>query len=547
MLKDLFMSLSNNTTLKLSRSQLSWQKILLIVLILLTGLSLRLFALGDIFLWNDETDNFDEQIFKHMSVSLRRYAAAEAQELTLGPAWSLIIAVTCKIFGGVVKVGRMPSVFLGTLAILAVFYLVYSLVKSDEDKKCFAPAFFAAVLTAISIIQIEFSQRIIPYVAVPSLSATIIVTHLKIIKVIRNEILQIKKLILWCILYTIICGFAVYLHLSLTMILVPSVILLVLEYYRFSNKDKEKKIVVFGFLVLSFIAIFLAWIGNAIHTQSGYRFYLAPYYHQINFDAVPFLLSRAYDLLTYNLNLFYNGSLYWPRELNPILLPLVIICILGWFLSTIGKFGNMAKHLSFFAIISLLITALLSLLMKYPFGGVRQNLFMSPFILSFTALGFWFLFRTGLGKIVTGVLVITYLILWSINLPHFYKERSFPYTAQELVNVWKENGKLDFYADGGGRDTIRYLLREYPDIKIEHIDFDNDTLPEAPFFFISPHWSIDDSLWLPHLRETFEKSGYLSEKIIIREATYPVHPDYRQSLYYPANGLWLYKITNKKN
>jgi hypothetical protein len=320
-----------------------------------------------------------------------------------------------------------------------------------------------------------------------------------------------------------------------------------MDYYRCSNTDKEKKTVIFGVFILSFLAIFLAWIGNAIHTQSGYRFYLAPYYHPINLGAVPFLFSRAYDLLTYNLNLFYNGSLYWPRELNPILLPLVIICILGWFLSMIGRFGSIAKHLSFFAIISLLVTVLLSLLMKYPFGGVRQTLFMSPFIYSFTALGFWFLIRSGLGKLVTSVLVITYLILWSINLPHFYKERIFPYTSQELVNAWQKNDKIEFYADGGSRDTIRYLLREYPDIKIEHIDFDNDILPEAPFFFISPHWPIGASLWLPNLTETIEKSGYQVEEIIVRKAAYPVHPDYRQSLYYPANGLWLYKITSKNN
>jgi hypothetical protein len=172
---------------------------------------------------------------------------------------------------------------------------------------------------------------------------------------------------------------------------------------------------------------------------------------------------------------------------------------------------------------------------------------MSPFIFSFTALGFWSLIELRIGKLVTSILVITYLVLWSINLPHFYNERIFPYTTKELMNVWQENGQLDFYADGGGRDTIRYMLREHPDIKIEHIDFDNEVLPKPPFFLISPHWPIEKSLWLPNLTETIEKSGYQSEKIIVREATYPAHPDYRQSLYSPANGLWLYKITNKNN
>jgi hypothetical protein len=525
---------------------ISKKEIAIIVVILLIGLCLRLMFLGDIFLWNDETDNFDEQIYEHMSTSLRRYAATEAQELTLGPAWPIIIAATCKVFGGVVKVGRMPSVFWGSITILAIFYLVYSLVQSDDDKWFFIPALCAAFLTTISIVQMEFSQRIIPYVAVPPLATAIIIAHLKIIHIIQKKILLIRELFLWSILYTLICGFSVYLHMSLTLILIPSFLLLVSSSFRLSNLDKEKRVVVFGVLLLSFLAVFLAWIGNAIHTQSGYRFYLAPYYHPIDLGAIPFILSRGYDLLTYNLNLFYNGELYWPRELNPVLLPLIIICIIGWYYSTIGRFGRKARHLSFFGMISLVITALLSLLMKYPFGGVRQTLFMSPFIFSFTGLGFWILTRSRLGKAIAFFLVVTYIVLWSINIPHFYRERILPYTKQDILNAWEQNGKLTFYGDGGCHVNIRYLMRLYPDVKIKDFAFKNGkTSGPPPLFYISAHWPIDKSLWMPGLRDDLEKSGYQIELIIAREATYPVHPDYRQCLYFPANGLWLYKITKK--
>jgi len=511
------------------------------------GIGLRLIFLGDIFLWNDETDNFDEQIFDHMSTSLRRYAAAEAQELTLGPAWSIIIAVTCKIFGGVVVVGRMPSVFFGSAAILCIFWLVHRLVQPNDDERYFAPAFIAAILAAVSVVQMEFSQRIIPYGAVPFLATLIIMIHLKIVRIVGEDTLPIEKLISWCILYVLICGFSVYLHLSLTMILASSFLLLVWTCVRVSNLDKDKKVSVFGVLTLTFLAVFLAWVGNAIHTQSGYRFYLAPYYHPLNLRAIPFLLSRAYDLLTYNLNLFYNGALYWPRRVNPVLLPLIIICIIGWICSARGRFGQIAKHLSLFGTITLLLTALLSLLEKYPFGGVRQTLFMSPFIYTFTALGFCALIRWRLGKAITGVLVISYLVLWAINLPHFYKERVFPYTAQDLVNAWEVHGKLGFYGDGGCGDTIRYILRDYPDIEAQNLDYEHDILPEPPFFLISPHWSIKGSLWWPTLEEDFEKLGYHTEPIIVREAAYPGQPEYRQCLYYPANGLWLYEITKEKN
>jgi len=526
-----------------SNRHVSRQKIILIIVISLIGLCLRLMFLGDIFLWHDETDNFDEQIFKHMSTSLRRYAAAEAQELTLGPAWPIIIAITCRVFGGVVMVGRMPSVFFGSAAILSIFCLVYRLVRSNDNDRFFVPAFFAAALAAISIVQMEFSQRIIPYGAVPFLTAMIIISHLKIVNILGDKIISIVKLLIWGVLYTLICGFSIYLHMSFTIIFASSFILLAVTVVRLKNLDNEKRVTIFGIFILIFLALFLAWIGNAIHTQSGYRYYLAPYYHALNLGAFYFLVTRAYDLLTYNLNLFYNGGLYWPRRLNPVLLPLVIMCILGWYYSASGRFGRTAKHLSFFGMISLFITALLSLLRKYPFGGVRQTLFMSPFIYTFTAFGFLSLVRLRYGRIVVAVIAFAYFALWGYDLPRFYKERKVPYTAQDLVSAWKQNGKLTFYADGGCVGSTRYMLRSYPNIKIEHF---SGALPESPFFLISTHWPIENSLWIPGLKGNLKKSGYHTELIIERKAAYPVHPDYVQSLYFPANGLWLYKIVQKE-
>lgn len=537
------MKLTTHTIAQRFRNHLSWQRLTLLVIVLLIGVGLRLILLGDIFLWNDETDNFDEQIFSHMSTSLRRYAAAEAQELTLGPAWPIIIALTCRIFGGVVIVGRIPSVFFGTAAIIAVFLLVLCFTQSNDDKKFFLPAIIAGGLTAISMVQMEFSQRIIPYGAVPFLTTVIVILHLNIIKTLRDETTSITKLLWWGVLYTLICGFSVYLHMSFTIVFASSFTLLAVTVIRLKNLDDEKRVTIFGVFTLIFLAVFFASIGNAIHTQSGYRFYLAPYYHPFDLGAICFLITRAYDLLTYNLNLFYNGALYWPRRLNPVLLPLIIMCLLGWCYSASGKLGRIARHLSLFGAIALLITALLSLSEKYPFGGVRQTLFMSPFIFAFTGIGLWTLIRLGVTKAITVVILGIYLILWSINLPHFYRERILPYTAQDILNAWEQNGKHTFYADGGCGGNIRYMMRSYPDVKIQDFGFKNGMPPEPPFFLISAHWSIENSLWIPGLKDDLEKSGYQIELIIVREATYPVHPDYRQSLYFPANGLWLYKIT----
>ena len=201
------------------QKQLNRWKIWLLIAIFIIGVGLRLIALGDVFIWNDETDNFDKQVYDHMSTSLRKYIAAEAQELTLGPAWSLIIALMCKLFGGTVLVGRLPSLFFGSAAILAIFYLTYCLFQTKDDKKPFVPAIFASGLTAVCIVQMEFSQRIIPYSSVPFLATGIIIAHMKIINIIKKRVLKIKELAIWSILYAVICGFSVYMHLSITMII----------------------------------------------------------------------------------------------------------------------------------------------------------------------------------------------------------------------------------------------------------------------------------------------------------------------------------------
>ena len=128
---------------------------------------------------------------------------------------------------------------------------------------------------------------------------------------------------------------------------------------------------------------------GAKNPKYGYRPYLADYYEAPSLHAIPNLLLHAYGLGSYALNLFYNPALYFPNRLNPAILPLVLICILGWGLALWGQFGREIRHLAVFSAAAIALPASLSSLRVFPFGGVRQLLFLGPFLMAFAALGLY--------------------------------------------------------------------------------------------------------------------------------------------------------------
>jgi len=533
----------------LDLSTFKWNRLLLVLVILFVGMVLRFHGLEDIFLWNDETDWFDEEVYGHKSLGLLRYAALKAQEHSVGPAWPIIVRLACKALGGTAMVARIPSVLFGTATILAILFLVYYVLKSHSRKSAFVAAFLAALLTAISIPQIEFSQRTYPFGTIPFLTTLLVLLHLEIVKVIQSDRLSIEKFSILAFLYALIAGFSIFLHMSFSIVLVSSFFILLVLARRFLKLDHQNQVTFIGISALAVLSVFLAWIGNEIHispNQTGYRPYLASYYHRLDSGAIFFLLTRVYDVMTYHLNLFYNGALYWPRQLNPVLLPLVGFCIFGWIYAAFGKFGQVAKHLSILAIMCLILIAVLSFLKKYPFGGVRQTVFMAPFLFSFTAMGFYALGRSARWKPIAVVVGVAYIILWIINLPHFYQERIIPFDSRELLTAWEQSGKPKVYTLSGCKDSIKYRMRQHSQVEVQNLPF---PLPnDQVFLIVSIHGAIEDGhgLWRPRLQEEIKRSGYITTLIMKRIPKYPWKPDYRQSLYFPPNGLWVYKMSVKK-
>jgi len=528
--------------IKKAMCRTNWRRVLIVAAVTAAGLLLRLQGLENVHLWHDETDWFDEQIYDAGTMSLRMYAALKAQEHTVGPAWPLVVVAACKVFGPTAAAARMTSVFLGTAAIPGVFWLVYWTLRAGSRRKPFLPALLAASLTAMSMVQIEFSQRTYPFEAVSCLSAVLVILHLQIVAALEREDFHADRFMASVVLYALLAGFAAYTHLAFVLVLIASFTGLLWEGRRFTQWDRTRRVIVPCVGILVGLGVFWALFGHVLHMSQGpYRPYLASYYHPLNPAAVVFLVSRFYDLIVYHLNLFYHVELYWPRELNPVTLPLVGLCLVGWFGAAVGRFGRAAKHLSLLAAAAVLMPALMSLVRKYPFGGVRQTLCIAPFLFAFTAMGWAELARLRVGRWLSIGLAAAYAALWAVNLPRLYEDRVTTCDARVVREVWEQRGKPMIYALGGCQHAVRYRAGRRSGMTIE-------ALPESPpeetsFLLVSTIWPVEGSLWRPALQEEMQSLGYEVTAIRARNPRHPVHPDYIQSLYYPPNGLWIYCVT----
>ena len=513
-----------------------WRWVALAVIVL-GALLLRTHDLSRIFLWLDETDMFNEYVYGDHPKSLVDFALTTRNTTTVTWGWPAVIWIVTKLFGPTVGVARMPTVIASTLGVLLIFVLVYHLLPRDYNGNRVFPALFAAGLAAISMPQLEYAQRTYPYGVTPCLAAAILLAHFEVLRAASDGWKYSPRMIRAVALYTAVVSIALCIHASLAFL--PAISALILAFGAIQDVRRqpwEQKGKLLALAAGAGSVLFVVALLNAKNPKFGFRPYLTQYYEPVAFKSIPKLLGHAYDLATYHLNLFYNPALYWPERLNIVLLPLVAICILGWSAAALGKFGLGPRRLALLGLAMLATTAVLSLVKVFPFGGVRQSLFFNPFFLIFTALGFYSFRFYPATRIVGTVAATAYLALWAVNLPRFYQERQTAYTADDLVSAWTQTGKLPVYARECERE-IRYELRAHPEIQV-------NTLPKIstpPYLLITTHHWIGDNTWFSGFPEYLESAGY--KATIVKQAP-GLHLDSRsQSLYFPANGLWIYKIT----
>lgn len=515
----------------------------LLAAIVLGALVLRAHDLSQIFLWLDDTDFFNENLYLQPPTPLFEFAKTTRDATTNTWGWPAIIWVTCRIFGGTITVARAPSVFVGTATVALMFLLVYRVIPTSFAGNRFVPAIFAATLTAIAMPQMEFSQRTIPYGAAPCVAVALLLAHLEVWRVIGERPANARQLFRAVALYTVAGAVALCIHPSLGLLLGVSIAFQAARaIWGIPRQTTAERLRLFRLsLGMGLVLLTMAFL-NAKNPKYGFRPYLERYYHKPAWAAIPKLLMHAYDMAAYHLNLFYNTSLYWPERLNVAILPLVLLCILGWYFAGIGKFGAEARHLALLGGVATAVPAILSVGGVFPFGGVRQTLFLSPFLLAFTAMGFYSLRAHSLTRVLGAVAAIFLVGMWAYNLPRFYEERLAVYNSRDIVDTWRQSGELPYYAQFCERE-IRYAARENREIPIEPFILNN--LPKAPYLLVSTRWPLGDNVWFPGVLANLRKTGYTAALIVERPPKHPESWTYSTSLYFPPSGLWIYKVTSQ--
>jgi len=500
--------------------------------------ALRSHHLSDVFLWIDETDFFNDKIFGNPPQPFLQYAIGTRDATTNTWGWPAILWVTCRLFGTTLKIARTPGMIAGSATVLAMFFLIYRMLPPSFRGNRSVPALAGSVLAAIAMPQIEFSQRTYPYAAAPFAGAAVLLVHLHLYRVLTESELAATRLRTAIAWYTTIVSFAVCIHPSLNILAALSLLFLAIEIRRLfpgTAAAVRKQILRWSVCGAGIIVAFV--LLNRKNPKFGFRPYLVQYYQPVSLRSIPKVLFHLYDLGTYHLNLFYNPALYWPESLNILILPLVILCAAGWWLAAAGKFGPLSRQLARLGAATVAVIAALSFFKLFPFGGVRQTLFLSPFLLAFTVMGIHSLWANRATRVSTIAMATAYVCLWGINLPKFYGDRLVTYDRAGIVADWEHAGKLNVFC-WYCSDAIGYVVRDYPELHVVN------QLPEAPFLLIANRTSIENQ---PRLNQHLVNSGYKATLIDQRPAKHPESLHYSGSLYFPPSGLWVYLVTEDPN
>lgn len=523
-------------------SKIRWSWCLL-ALILLSSLLLRFHNLSDLQLWLDETDFYNEAVYGDPPKGLIQHAFDTEQATTNTLGWPAFIWITARSVGHGVAGARSASALLGTLLIPAVFFIVLTTLPSDYVHRGTA-AVAASALAMVSISQMELSQRIYAYGGVGILAAAIVLSHQRLMAVLRKPVLATGDGFAW-VLFAIAASAGVALHPSLGLLVAGSfTVSYLLLLRRLLGKDRATAYLPVALNMLATLATGLMALLNIKNPIYGYRIYLEQYYPPLDADVLGALGYRFYDLLTYHLNPFWDPNLYWPLALNPALLPLVGLCGAGWIISASGRRGAAAREIAWLAAIAIVLTAVLSLARFFPFGGVRQTVFLAPFVFAFAGVGVAWLWERKWTRYPTAAIAVAYLLVWATSLPSFYDDRQKQVHPAELIDMWEHNGKSPIYVTGGGERAVRYDLRSRPDIPVSGIEDLETTPPDVnEFLLVSLMWPIEKDQWNKEFVANLHAHGFKAEPLMERPAAHFESWEFPTSIYFPPNGAWVYKIS----
>jgi uncharacterized membrane protein len=322
------------------------------LLVLVTGGALRVYHLGNRSLWFDEalTANSSRTTLAHMMQAQRARGSA--------PVMHPYVLYLVEKVGKSAAAVRMPSVLASFLAVFMMLAMVRTKVSQDA-------ALFAAVILAVSASQIRYAQEVREY-ALSVLFAAVLIYCL--LKWEATGSRTGHPVLLYVILFLVPL---VQYGLVLLAAAVLSTIVLRLLLARDTCFRISHVMVGSASLVVAGLLSFFLTVRYQFHPGQGQWYLAANYFDPKATGLLRFLGTNSRGLWSF----FVPGQLVTPC----FLVAAVIFCV------------AQVRHreldpLTLLVITSIAITACASVVKLYPYGGIRQCLFLAPGLILFAGV-----------------------------------------------------------------------------------------------------------------------------------------------------------------
>jgi len=455
---------------------LSSRSFLLVVAVLLltVGAGLRVFRLGDRSLW------YDEAVTANASRGTSAQVLEETRQFSAPVIHPYILYLAERVGKSAVAV-RAPSVVASLLAVLLMLVMVRVKVSRNA-------ALFSAAILAVSASQIRYAQEVREY-SLAVLFAAILIYSLLSWETAGSRsghpaLLYAALFIAPLIQYGLVFfAFAILSTIALRLLLTRSTCF-----------SLSRAVIASGFLAAGGLLSFFLTLRYQFHAGKTQWYLAENYFDPKTMSFVHFLSTNSTGLL----NFLIPGHV--------IDLCFVVCAVIFCILQVLGRKYDTITLL-IFASISISICA--SVARVYPYGGVRQCLFLAPVVALFAGVAFADLLERIKGPLrpaaTAGVMVLIVLSLFRGML------QQWPYTeVEDTRSVLKELAKSMAPSDQVwvNHDAVAafefYLLKKDPRFTYGKFHADaNEYNPEL-IRSIDPH---TDRLWLvfSHLEQASDR------------------------------------------
>lgn len=353
-----------------------------LVMLTLLGALLRLYHLGYKTLWFDEAVTF----WISKGSSLSEILQLNAEQNSAPVLFTLLTSFILDL-GETEFILRLIPWFAGVVSIPAIYFLARQFVSEY-------PALICAILVALAPTQVRYSQELREY-SLTFLLATLILLFFAMYLQ-KN---QVKHLVFM----TGCMVLGMFTQYGLGVLIVAINVCFIVDWLIDENRS-AKDIPRWGVaqLVVLGAAIVVYYTSLSYHLTPGWGAdssanYLSTSYWSGEFSSLlHFVWANSLDLFGFT----------FPK---PVFLQLTM---LGLIVSLVDRRHKIAL---FMFIVPVLLTVILSMVQYYPYGGIRQDIFLTPMIYILAGLGANFLLKLDQSRLVV-TLLLFFLVVNGIYL-----------------------------------------------------------------------------------------------------------------------------------